>query len=455
MRCVVTSKALPIDQIEREVRMRGGSNIRVAHASKQVFCEMDASAKATFEATGRLVVRVVGKVRAEQVGVPRKIVRRQYAGPMVTPYDIMYSQQPIYGASQATLSSQLYELRSVIDPPIIGSGATVAVLDTGIRKTHRGLVGKVVHEVNFTDSPSVNDVFSHGTAVAFMIAGGRHVYGEECGIAPGASLMNIKVIGDDGIGTDETVVLGLEELIRLWGVAEAQGLYPNDPMYPNIVNMSIGKPDNDDEDDPIRLGVMAVYATAPPAVAIYAAAGNGGPSPGTVTLPASMAEVGAVGALTFVPFEVWSYSSRGPTLAGLVKPDYSFFGVDMVLASSRGDDSFEMKSGTSFACPAYSGFWALAMDALPRMLPPEFVASLIETPTAQWQAAFGPFLAAMSVKPPSAPIGKDNNYGYGMPLGSLALAQIDTIAGGGTSVLEMLPAMVLMSMLPALMGGMK
>jgi serine protease AprX len=93
-----------------------------------------------------------------------------------------------------TVSDVFYLLRSYFNPPLTGKGLTVAVLDSGIRKTHQSLKNKIIYEANYSGSPTADDVFGHGTQVAFVIAGGMHALGEKAGVSPGASLMNIKVI---------------------------------------------------------------------------------------------------------------------------------------------------------------------------------------------------------------------------------------------------------------------
>jgi len=42
----------------------------------------------------------------------------------------------------------------------------VAVLDTGINKDNQDLADRVVAEVNFTDSPTSDDLYGHGTHMA-------------------------------------------------------------------------------------------------------------------------------------------------------------------------------------------------------------------------------------------------------------------------------------------------
>lgn len=407
MRYVIISKGLPLSQVEAECLRLGAGNIKTARVSNQVFCDLEEAAVVRLGSIPGLSIKPVGTVS-----------HTQFAPVETEP------GEPTYAASQISLSSEMYDLRSFLQPPVTGEGVTIALLDSGIMKEHTGLKGKVVHEVNFTTSPTVEDVYSHGTAVAYVAAGGRHAPGEESGIAPGARLISLKVLGDDGIGTDESVVLGLEELMRLWEEAEARGLPLTDPMYPNVVNMSFGKEDTSEESDPIRLAIKAVSEAMPPHVVLYAAAGNSGPNPGTILLPASLPEVASVGAVTFAPFAIWEHSSRGPTREGRVAPSMVFYGVNVLLASAQSPEHFERKSGTSFSCPAIAGFWALALEGIPRVLPPEAARSFLEAPTAEWIQAFSAILASTFIKPSGAPGEQDNDYGYGMPLGGLFIRQL-------------------------------
>jgi len=105
---------------------------------------------------------------------------------------------PVYAVAQTALSTLFFDFRTMFNPPVTGAGFTIAVLDSGIRKTHLGLKDKLVYEVNLSDAPSAEDVFDHGTGVAYIAAGGKHGVGEDSGMAPGARLMNIKVINDNG-----------------------------------------------------------------------------------------------------------------------------------------------------------------------------------------------------------------------------------------------------------------
>jgi len=80
---------------------------------------------------------------------------------------------------------------------------TVAVLDTGINKDNLDLADRVVAEVNFTGSPTSDDIYGHGTHMAGTIAA----------IAPECRLMNVKVADDAGRCEPSVVARGI-----IWAV---------------------------------------------------------------------------------------------------------------------------------------------------------------------------------------------------------------------------------------------
>jgi thermitase len=80
---------------------------------------------------------------------------------------------------------------------------TVAVLDTGINKDNLDLAARVVAEVNFTGSPTSDDIYGHGTHMAGTIAA----------IAPECRLMNVKVADDAGRCEPSVVARGI-----IWAV---------------------------------------------------------------------------------------------------------------------------------------------------------------------------------------------------------------------------------------------
>jgi len=81
-----------------------------------------------------------------------------------------------------------------------GVGIKVAVLDCGIHATHPDLAGKIVLERNFTASPTTDDGCNHGTHVAGTIGAVTNNATGVAAVAPGATLLNGKVLDDSGSG---------------------------------------------------------------------------------------------------------------------------------------------------------------------------------------------------------------------------------------------------------------
>lgn len=401
MRYAVISKGLSLDQVERECLNRGASNVRRAQALGQVFCEMSPEAAERLAQLPGLAVKELKKVKAGQVAIVPRV-----------PAD--YAPQ----AEAVPLSDLFNTLRDAMTPPLTGTGFTVAVLDSGIRKTHELLRDKVIYEANFTDSDTCDDVYGHGTGVGGLIAGGSH--GDpHAGMAPGALLMNIKVLGDDGEGSEEDVVMGIEEVVELVEKAQSEMLWITEPMYPNAINMSFGGEDDGDPDNPVR--VACREAASKFGLGVAAAAGNNGPQPTTITSPACDPDVVAVGAIVQPalgagqPFEIWENSSRGPTEEGVTKPDLVFWGVNIEVASHKADDRYEIKSGTSFSCPAFVGATGVLWEAARRILGEDY-----------WIGPdqIEPIIPQLCGKPDGAPTVKGNTYGYGLPLPEILIGLI-------------------------------
>ena len=246
MRYSVISKGLTPDRLEAEIKKVGGRDISRTILLGQIFCELDEDqAKALSKVSG-LAVKPMQEYKTNQV---------------------VTALPPV-----ETISDVFYLLRSYFALPLTGTGLTVAVLDSGIRKTHQSLLNKVIYEANYSGSPTADDIFGHGTQVAFIIAGGMHALGEKAGVSPGASLMNIKVIDDTGIGSDEGIIMGIDKVCHLAEEARRKGLVPTDEMYPNIINLSLGGEDDGDPDNPVR--VACRQASQVYGLDVVAAAGN-------------------------------------------------------------------------------------------------------------------------------------------------------------------------------------
>lgn len=82
-----------------------------------------------------------------------------------------------------------------------GEGVEVAVLDTGVDATHPDLADRVTAQRDFSESATgPSDHFGHGTHVASTIAGtGVASGGRLQGVAPEATILSGKVLGDGGL----------------------------------------------------------------------------------------------------------------------------------------------------------------------------------------------------------------------------------------------------------------
>ncbi|TMR94405.1 S8 family serine peptidase [Nonomuraea basaltis] len=234
-----------------------------------------------------------------------------------------------------------------------GKGVKVAVLDTGIDAGHADFAGRILATENFSDAPGIADRLGHGTHVASTIAGAGERYK---GVAPAASLLVGKVLGDGGRGDWSWAIAGME-----W--AAEQGA--------DVVNMSLGSCCGDGT-DPMSQALNEL--TKKHGTLFVTAAGNES-DPLTVSVPAAADEALAVGAVDKTTgTNLADFSSRGPRLGdAAVKPNIVAPGVDIVAARSTGssappvpgDDRYTSNSGTSMATPHVAGAAAILAQQHP------------------------------------------------------------------------------------------
>jgi serine protease AprX len=418
MRYSVSSRIMTTAELETRIKSVGGKDISATRLIGQVFCDLD-------EEQAKALSRVPGM--------------------MVKELKDFKAHQAVTAPSIESVADVFYLLRSYFSPPLTGTGLTVAVLDSGIRKSHNSLENKVVYEANFTGSPGAGDVFGHGTQVGFVIAGGMHAEGEKAGVSPGARLMNIKVIDDTGLGNDESVIMGIDKVCELAQDARMKGLYPTDDLYPNVINISFGGEDDGDADNPVRAACRK--ASQEFGLDVVAAAGNSGPKISTITLPACDPEVIAVGAVeTLGELVIWEESSRGPTKRGETKPDFVMWGTNVEMASEKSDSGYVTKSGTSFAAPMLAGLTGLLWESGRR--------AYGEAWPFRWTSArdLAPYFCT---KPLDAAINKDNAYGFGLPAMGTMLGQMVTPASVSPSQgMEMFPGLMIFGLMAGFMRGM-
>lgn len=205
-----------------------------------------------------------------------------------------------------------------------GEGVTVAVIDSGVAP-HTALT--VVDSRNFTADTELYDTLGHGTHVAGVIA----AHSGACkGIAPGARLLSLKVLGHSGMGSNAAVA----DAVRFAADAEV-----------DIVCMSLGcAGPNAEVHGAIR------YAHSRGVIIVCAAGNDGGP----VSYPAAFSETIGVGAVDR-DGNVCPYSARGKEICVAAPGDH--------ITSTWTANGYACLSGTSMAAPFVAGILTLWVSA--------------------------------------------------------------------------------------------
>ena len=217
-----------------------------------------------------------------------------------------------------------------------GTGARVAIIDTGIHYTHPDLDANYkggYDFVNNDDDPM--DDNGHGTHVAGTVAAEDNGNGV-IGVAPEAYLYGIKVLNSGGSGYVSDVVAGID-----WAIASDM----------QIISMSLG---SDSDSITLHNACDKAYDAG---IVVIAAAGNDGNRRGwgnSVDYPARYDSVIAVAATDNSDVRA-SWSSTGPAVE-LSAPGVSIY-------STLPGNSFGSKSGTSMATPHVSGTAALILKS--------------------------------------------------------------------------------------------
>ncbi|MFF0746380.1 S8 family serine peptidase [Streptomyces sp. NPDC004111] len=264
-----------------------------------------------------------------------------------------------------------------------GTGVKIAVLDTGVDRTHDDLKTQVVGEKNFSASADAVDRVGHGTHVASIAAGtGAKSGGRYKGVAPGAKIISGKVLNDEGVGDDSGIIAGME-----WAAAEGA----------DVINLSLGGPDSP-ETDPLEAAVDKLSAEK--GVLFAVAAGNSGPGAGSVDSPGSADAALTVGAVD-KDDKLADFSGVGPRVGdGAVKPDVTAPGVAITAAAAAGSaidtdpatphpaPGYLQIDGTSMATPHVAGAAALLKQRHPTWKPADLKGALTDTAKSGDHTAF-------------------------------------------------------------------
>lgn len=440
MRYCIIADSYNLKQVREEVSKAGGQMIKEAKYPSGPSASGDSPVESVEGMIFAELTEGQANILRTQKGLKVKSVQKTKSTVM-PPAPPVIPSKACYDGNAAIIYSRWAEFREMFTPPLTGAGLTCAIFGSGIRKTHRTMVDKVVYEKNFSSSPTCDDVFDHDTGTAYLIAGGELTPGEQSGLSPGAKLWNIKCLNDEGEGTTEELILAMAHVQELYEVAMMGGEIPiGDPMYVNAVNFSLGVEDDGDPDNPVRIAVEKLYHSSPGRFGIFAAAGN---KPTHCILPAAHEHVWAVGSAKMVPFQLSEFSARGSKL-GLIKPEIIMYGENLMVASSESDDAFVVKSGTSFACPLCLGVLCLIREAADRLGQLE---NILYVPYEELE----PYVAAMCVKPDGNPLVKEDGLGYGLPMGNLFAQEWQ---GVGVNVAQVVNQMVAPMTMMMVMGMM-
>ncbi|MFD8916910.1 S8 family serine peptidase [Streptomyces sp. NPDC059569] len=230
-------------------------------------------------------------------------------------------------------------------PDGAGEGVTAYVLDTGVRISHQDFEGRASYGYDAIDGDnSADDGYGHGTHVAGTIAGAAH------GVAKKAKIVSVRVLDDNGSGTTEQVVAGID-----WVAANHQG--------PSVANMSLGGGADPALDEAVRNAIAS-------GVTFGVAAGNDS-SDASTTSPARVEEAITVASSTETDGQS-SFSNYG-TLVDLYAP-----GSAITSDWNDSDTGVNTISGTSMATPHVVGAAAIYLAGHPDATPDQVATALTD-----------------------------------------------------------------------------
>lgn len=215
-------------------------------------------------------------------------------------------------------------------------GATAYVIDTGVRVSHKDFGGRASSGFDAIDNDdNADDGNGHGTHVAGTIAGEAH------GVAKKAKIVAVRVLDDQGSGTTEQVVAGID-----WVTENHQG--------PSVANMSLGGGVDEALDAAVKKSIDSGVT--------YAVAAGNESADASQSSPARVPEAITVASST-KDDEQSDFSNYG-SVVDIYAP-----GSDITSDWNTGDDATNTISGTSMATPHVVGAAAVYLaghkDAAP------------------------------------------------------------------------------------------
>jgi serine protease AprX len=279
---------------------------------------------------------------------------------------------------------------------LTGKGVGVALIDTGVARVPGLTSGNVVNGPDLSFDSQVAgrahvDGLGHGTHLASIIAG-RDAAGAPSsyldptrfsGVAPDATLVNVKVGASNGAVDVSQVIAGIN-----WVVEHAQ-----DPgLNIRVINLAYGTDSTQAATvDPLAFAVENAWKRG---IVVVAAGGNDGQSQKTLADPAYDPHVLAVGAMddagtvSSSDDTVPDWSTRGTAgrHVDVVAPGVSVLGLrvpggtaDSENPQARVGSRFARASGTSQATAVVSGEVALLLQQNPYLTPDQIKQLVMNT----------------------------------------------------------------------------
>ena len=223
----------------------------------------------------------------------------------------------------------------------------IAILDSGIDQNHPDLMDKVEVDIKFTDSETVDDLYGHGTHVAGIAAASTNNEIGIAGVGYDSSLMNVKVLGDNGYGAYSWISEGI-----IWAANNGA----------DVINLSLGGPRKS-----TTLKDAVDYAWGKGVVIVAAAGNSANPSK---TYPGYYDKCIAVAATdnndvkaSFSSYGSWvDVAAPGENVYSTF-PNHPFY-LQTVYGRSQ---NYDFGNGTSMSTPHVAGIAALVWAENPEL----------------------------------------------------------------------------------------
>ncbi|MGQ0630871.1 MAG: S8 family peptidase [Sporichthyaceae bacterium] len=321
--------------------------------------------------------------------------RAEHPRARITPDQTVQVSETPYGLDR--IDQRAVPLDGAFSLPATGAGVTAFVIDTGIRATHREFGGRVAPGFTAIDdgNGTTDPVFCRGTGDGRGVGHGTHVAGTlggaSLGVAPGVTLVPVRVLGCNGSGAFSAVIAGVE-YVSDWKRKNSGS--------PAVANMSLGAGDYQPLDAAIRASVAL-------GVTYVVAAGNEGGADACKYTPGRVTEAITVAATDSSDRRA-SYSNVGRCV------DIFAPGTSILSASQASDTGERYQDGTSMATPHVAGAVATYLQLNPAAIPAQVQQTLIDTstqdaicgldPSSPNRLLFGRFSLPGPNRPPAVPV---------------------------------------------------